>query len=72
MRPIPPADICRVCRGEATAEQPLFYPCLCSGSIKYVHQEWYGPVSAMLITLQSVRMAEALEEKVLRALQAPL
>lgn len=36
----PSSDICRVCRGEATAQQPLFYPCLCSGSIKYVHQEW--------------------------------
>ncbi|PJF18602.1 hypothetical protein PSACC_01587 [Paramicrosporidium saccamoebae] len=32
-------EICRVCRGEATNDQPLFYPCLCSGSIKYVHQE---------------------------------
>ncbi|KAJ1902216.1 hypothetical protein LPJ66_000211 [Kickxella alabastrina] len=36
--------ICRVCRGEATPEEPLFYPCRCSGSIKYVHQvcleEW--------------------------------
>jgi len=28
-----------VCRGGATEEQPLFYPCLCSGSIKYVHQD---------------------------------
>lgn len=34
-------DICRVCRLEGTSEQPLFYPCRCSGSIKYVHQEWY-------------------------------
>ncbi|KAJ2491352.1 hypothetical protein IWW37_002341 [Coemansia sp. RSA 2050] len=31
--------ICRVCRGEATTEEPLFYPCRCSGSIKYVHQD---------------------------------
>lgn len=31
--------ICRVCRCEATTEQPLFHPCLCSGSIKYIHQE---------------------------------
>ncbi|KAJ2113755.1 hypothetical protein IW146_003617 [Coemansia sp. RSA 922] len=31
--------ICRVCRGEATEEEPLFYPCRCSGSIKYVHQD---------------------------------
>lgn len=31
--------ICRICRGEGTAEEPLFYPCKCSGSIKYVHQD---------------------------------
>ncbi|KAI1169536.1 hypothetical protein F4777DRAFT_572768 [Nemania sp. FL0916] len=36
-----PADIdtCRICRGEATADEPLFFPCKCSGSIKYVHQD---------------------------------
>ncbi|KAJ1862452.1 hypothetical protein LPJ78_004703 [Coemansia sp. RSA 989] len=37
-------SFCRVCRGEGTAEEPLFFPCRCSGSIKYVHQscleEW--------------------------------
>ncbi|CAG8156846.1 unnamed protein product [Penicillium olsonii] len=37
-------DTCRICHGEATAEEPLFYPCKCSGSIKFVHQvclvEW--------------------------------
>ena len=33
------AEICRVCRSEGTPEQPLFYPCLCSGSIKYIHQD---------------------------------
>ena len=32
-------DYCRICRGEASLEQPLFYPCKCSGSIKYVHQD---------------------------------
>ncbi|PHH81510.1 hypothetical protein CDD82_612 [Ophiocordyceps australis] len=31
--------ICRICRGEGTATEPLFYPCKCSGSIKYVHQD---------------------------------
>ncbi|KAJ1719464.1 hypothetical protein LPJ53_005778, partial [Coemansia erecta] len=40
----PEVPICRVCRSEGTAEEPLFYPCRCSGSIKYVHQvcleEW--------------------------------
>ncbi|KAJ1968122.1 hypothetical protein IWQ62_001431, partial [Dispira parvispora] len=37
-------QVCRVCRGEATFDEPLFYPCKCTGSIKYVHQscliEW--------------------------------
>ncbi|GJJ75852.1 E3 ubiquitin-protein ligase MARCH6 [Entomortierella parvispora] len=32
-------EICRVCRSESTADQPLFHPCKCSGSIRYVHQE---------------------------------
>lgn len=35
---------CRICRGEATPDDPLFYPCKCRGSIKYIHQgcleEW--------------------------------
>lgn len=39
-------DTCRICRGEATEQEPLFYPCKCSGSIKFVHQdclmEWLG------------------------------
>lgn len=32
-------DICRVCRSEGAAERPLFHPCICTGSIKYIHQE---------------------------------
>lgn len=32
-------DTCRICRGEGTVDEPLFYPCKCSGSIKYVHQD---------------------------------
>jgi E3 ubiquitin-protein ligase MARCH6 len=32
-------DYCRICRGEATDELPLYYPCKCSGSIKFVHQD---------------------------------
>ncbi|XP_075070474.1 E3 ubiquitin-protein ligase MARCHF6 [Mixophyes fleayi] len=32
-------DICRVCRSEGTAEKPLFHPCVCTGSIKFIHQE---------------------------------
>lgn len=32
-------DVCRICRVEGSSEDPLFFPCLCSGSIKYVHQQ---------------------------------
>ncbi|KAL7732615.1 hypothetical protein ACLKA6_013547 [Drosophila palustris] len=32
-------DICRVCRCEALPDRPLFYPCICTGSIKYIHQD---------------------------------
>lgn len=32
-------DTCRICRGEGSFDEPLFYPCKCSGSIKYVHQD---------------------------------
>ena len=37
-------DTCRICRGEGSKDEPLFYPCKCNGSIKFVHQtclmEW--------------------------------
>ncbi|KAG8133167.1 hypothetical protein E2320_010979 [Naja naja] len=33
-------DICRVCRSEGTPEKPLYHPCVCTGSIKFIHQEW--------------------------------
>ncbi|KAG5304184.1 RING finger domain-containing protein [Histoplasma capsulatum G186AR] len=32
-------DTCRICRGEGTEEEQLYYPCKCSGSIKFVHQD---------------------------------
>ncbi|KAL5339796.1 hypothetical protein BJX70DRAFT_363209 [Aspergillus crustosus] len=31
-------DTCRICRGEATEQDELYYPCKCSGSIRFVHQ----------------------------------
>ena len=38
-------DVCRVCHGEEEVGRPLFHPCNCSGSIKFVHQdclvEWF-------------------------------
>ncbi|KAL5604458.1 hypothetical protein BROUX41_002427 [Berkeleyomyces rouxiae] len=42
--PASEADTCRICRCEGTPEDPLYYPCKCNGSIKFVHQnclmEW--------------------------------
>lgn len=32
-------DVCRICRTPGNDESPLYYPCACSGSIKYVHQD---------------------------------
>ncbi|SCV01182.1 LANO_0F10550g1_1 [Lachancea nothofagi CBS 11611] len=41
---IPNGATCRICRGEHTDETPLFHPCKCRGSIKYIHEgclmEW--------------------------------
>ena len=39
-----PADgseeaLCRICRGPAEEDQPLSAPCLCSGSIKWIHED---------------------------------
>ncbi|XP_024932938.1 probable E3 ubiquitin ligase SUD1 isoform X1 [Ziziphus jujuba] len=31
-------DVCRICRNPGDPENPLRYPCACSGSIKFVHQ----------------------------------
>lgn len=32
-------DVCRICRTSGEKGSPLYYPCACSGSIKYVHQD---------------------------------
>ncbi|XP_007887874.1 E3 ubiquitin-protein ligase MARCH6 isoform X1 [Callorhinchus milii] len=32
-------NICRVCRSEGTMDKPLYHPCVCTGSIKFIHQE---------------------------------
>lgn len=45
------SDICRVCRSEGTPEKPLFYPCVCTGSIKYIHQDWCVSTSFVLSVL---------------------
>ncbi|KAL0472928.1 hypothetical protein QR685DRAFT_156715 [Neurospora intermedia] len=33
------SEQCRICRGDASPDDPLYHPCKCSGSIKWVHQE---------------------------------
>lgn len=35
------APECRICGGGAEPGSPLFYPCKCSGTIRYIHQAWY-------------------------------
>ncbi|KAF8518939.1 hypothetical protein BU17DRAFT_48138, partial [Hysterangium stoloniferum] len=32
-------DSCRICSGPGEPDQPLFYPCKCSGTIRYIHQD---------------------------------
>jgi len=45
MEEVEVGSVCRVCHGEEEVERPLFHPCNCSGSIKYIHQdclvEWF-------------------------------
>lgn len=31
--------VCRICRCEGETERPLYHPCKCSGTIKYVHND---------------------------------
>ncbi|CAM6002862.1 unnamed protein product [Sphagnum balticum] len=32
-------DVCRICLMPGEDDSPLYYPCACSGSVEYVHQE---------------------------------
>ncbi|KAJ3557499.1 hypothetical protein NM688_g1443 [Phlebia brevispora] len=32
-------DTCRICSAPAEPNQPLYYPCKCSGTIRYIHQD---------------------------------
>jgi E3 ubiquitin-protein ligase MARCH6 len=32
-------DVCRICPMTGEDNSPLYYPCACSGSVEYVHQE---------------------------------
>ncbi|KAI6167328.1 hypothetical protein EDD17DRAFT_1469209 [Pisolithus thermaeus] len=33
------ADTCRICSTPGEPDQPLFHPCKCSGTIRYIHQD---------------------------------
>src|SRR5258707_9838974 len=39
-------DTCRICSAPAEPDQPLFHPCKCSGTIRYIHQDWCVPNSS--------------------------
>ncbi|KAH8995527.1 hypothetical protein EDB86DRAFT_1097648 [Lactarius hatsudake] len=32
-------DTCRICSAPGELDQPLFHPCKCSGTIRYIHQD---------------------------------
>lgn len=34
-----PNASCRICRGDGSHDNPLFHPCKCRGSIKYIHED---------------------------------
>lgn len=34
-------DTCRICTAPAEEGMPLYHPCKCSGTIRFVHHEWY-------------------------------
>ena len=54
-------DICRVCRSGPSPGKPLFHPCLCTGSIKFVHQDLY--VSVLGLVMYSLLEKEGLVNK---------
>jgi len=33
------SDVCRICRDLGSPEEPLCHPCLCSGSMKFCHEQ---------------------------------
>lgn len=46
-------DTCRICGAPAETDQPLFHPCKCSGTIRYIHQDWCvpSPVASSFLTV---------------------
>lgn len=47
-------DICRVCRSGPTGRNPLFHPCMCTGSMGFVHQDWYATLVYVLYNILDV------------------
>ena len=43
-----PKDTCRICSAPGEPGQPLFYPCKCSGTIQYIHQDWSARLYSFL------------------------
>ncbi|TFK17884.1 hypothetical protein FA15DRAFT_675738 [Coprinopsis marcescibilis] len=39
MQELEEQDTCRICSAPAEPDQPLFHPCKCSGTIRYIHQD---------------------------------
>jgi E3 ubiquitin-protein ligase MARCH6 len=46
------SDTCRICSAPEEPDQPLFHPCKCSGTIRYIHQDW----CAILFLCQVTRL----------------
>ncbi|RZR73651.1 hypothetical protein BHM03_00026768 [Ensete ventricosum] len=57
-------DVCRICRNPGDADNPLRYPCACSGSIKFVHQD------CLLQWLSHSNARQCEDTKVARALSS--
>lgn len=71
-------DTCRICRGEGSEDDQLFYPCRCSGSIKFVHQsclvEWLSHSQKKFCELCKTpfRFTKLYDPKMPQDLPAPL
>jgi hypothetical protein len=50
-------DVCRICRMPGEPDSPLYYPCQCNGSIRWVHQDcllqWLKHSSAISCEVRS-------------------
>lgn len=58
MPSLTPVDVCRVCRVEAEEDNPMVHPCKCSGSVKFVHADWYVPAQSPPGTTRDTEVAD--------------